>query len=101
MLKSTVKFSILTIWIIFISLSANIFYSLDALDKSDLVYKCLQYLNENHPNFNSNRYPYTFTSSNGGSHLVLLSTGYKKEPFESDLICSFDRSGNFLSLIGW
>ena len=94
MLKGTfmirlIKFTLLTGWVVFVSLSAQIYYSPDTFLQSNLVNDCMIEAKKK-KNIDQSKYVHTYIYSTGGYYQVLLEKAY----FPQDsILCNFDRRG--------
>ncbi len=95
MIKKVVLFLVLTIWIVFVSLSANIFYSPDTFKQHELVFECMTHARDK-KKIDPNQFVHTFIYPTGGYYEVLLSMPFSKP--SGFITCNFDRDGklNFI-----
>ena len=86
-----IKFLLLTIWIAFVSITAQMFYSPDTYTQEEIVEICARTA-EKDANINKNQYIYTYFHYTGGDYSVRLNKSLGKNgEIPNSISCIFNR----------
>ena len=95
-LASILKFALLTLWIVFVSLTAQIFYAPDVFLQQKMVDACLRPNAEKVP-IKTGGFQESYLDSTGGAHTVYINTW--ADGVHSSALCMFDRDGNLMQVL--
>jgi len=108
------KFGLLSAWIIWLSLTAQVFYQPDTTDKYDALAVCVEKIQKISDEVDLDNYPHVFISKSGAGHEVTFFPGWggkRHKALTSDgsgsfgvnkdpIICTLDSDFDLRGIIG-